>query len=323
MYDEALEEGKDCVDCDESCSKDASCEKELDESKFVPGRGIEAINKKRAENGQEPLTDDEIDQLILKQDKNRAEKNNLNTKDESLTEAVNNLSLDTDDTHLEMTADENGKVTVTTEPITEEEEFPADDIPLESEIGETGEGTGEEEIVPLEPEEEAEIEANEPESEEEPVADEETEVSDFDEYTGEEEPEEEVDIEDFEEEPFDEMGESYMRKVYSNVTGYKTTKINESNGSVVVEGLISFNSGATKPTKFVFDNASFSKRGKLVLEGYNKTFSKANRSFIVRGSLVENKFTPESMIYNYKVKQLNESTGSNETLRVYGRIKRK
>jgi len=262
--EESLDEGKDCADCDESCSKD-----------------------------------------------------------ESLTEAVNNLSLDTDDTHLEMTADENGKVTVTTEPITEEEEFPADDIPLEGEVEETGEGTGEEEIVPLEPEEEAEIEANEPESEEEPVSDEETEVSDLDEYTDEEEPEEEVDIEDFEEEPFDEMGESYMRKVYSNVSGYKTTKINESNGSVIVEGLISFNSGATKPTKFVFDNASFSKRGKLVLEGYNKTFSKSNKSFIVRGSLVENKFTPESMIYNYKVKQLNESTGSNETLRVYGRIKRK
>ena len=280
---------------------------------------------KAKQRSNRPGQDKEIEDLksLLGEGKDCANCDESCSKDESLTEAVNNLSLDTDDTHLEMTADENGKVTVTTEPITEEEEFPADDIPLEGESGETGEGTGEEEIVPLEPEEEAEIEDNEPESEEEPVGDEETEVSDLDEYTDEEEPEEEVDIEDFEEEPFDEMGESYMRKVYSNVSGYKTTKINESNGSVIVEGLISFNSGATKPTKFVFDNASFSKRGKLVLEGYNKTFSKANKSFIVRGSLVENKFTPESMIYNYKVKQLNESTGSNETLRVYGRIKRK
>lgn len=35
----------------------------------------------------------------------------------SIKEDINNLSLDTDDTHMEMTSDENGKVTITTEPI--------------------------------------------------------------------------------------------------------------------------------------------------------------------------------------------------------------
>lgn len=35
----------------------------------------------------------------------------------SIKEDINNLSLDTDDTHMEMSSDENGKVTITTEPI--------------------------------------------------------------------------------------------------------------------------------------------------------------------------------------------------------------
>lgn len=39
------------------------------------------------------------------------------TESKSIKEDINNLSLDTDDTHMEMTSDETGKVTITTEPI--------------------------------------------------------------------------------------------------------------------------------------------------------------------------------------------------------------
>lgn len=59
----------------------------------------------------------------------------------SIKEDINNLSLDTDDTHMEMTSDENGKVTITTEP-------------LETSI------TSEETIKPLEPEVQNEIDSN-------------------------------------------------------------------------------------------------------------------------------------------------------------------
>lgn len=239
----------------------------------------------------------------------------------TLNEGIENLVLDTEDQHLEMQAGDDGRVTVTTEPVenaNEDWQEPGGELLDEPEDAEAGA----EEIVPLEPEEEAEIEANEPEEVEgeEPVE----EVGE--EEVAEEEPaedEEELDIEDFDEESFDEMGESYMRKVYGNISNYKTTKINESNNSIIIEGLITFESGKTKPTRFVFENASLSKRGKLVLEGYNKTFTKASKAFMVRGSLTEKKYIPESLIYNYKVKQLNESTNSDETVRVYGRIKKK
>lgn len=244
----------------------------------------------------------------------------------TLNEGIENLVLDTEDQHLEMQAGDDGKVTVTTEPVenaNEDWQEPGGELLDEPEDAEAGA----EEIVPLEPEEEAEIEANEPEEVEgeEEVAEEPVEEVGEEEVAEEEpaEDEEELDIEDFDEESFDEMGESYMRKVYGNISNYKTTKINESNNSIVVEGLITFESGKTKPTRFVFENASLSKRGKLVLEGYNKTFTKASKAFMVRGSLVEKKYIPESLIYNYKVKQLNESTNSDETVRVYGRIKKK
>lgn len=65
----------------------------------------------------------------------------------SIREDINNLSLDTDDTHMEMTSDENGKVTITTEPIEKT-------------------NTSDEVIVPVNDETKAEIENNNVENEE-------------------------------------------------------------------------------------------------------------------------------------------------------------
>lgn len=224
---------------------------------------------------------------------------------ESLEEDFKEVAITTDDQKLEMTSDEGGKVTVTTEPI--EEELPEEESA--------------EEIVPLDTEEESAIEANSADEEEleGPAEDE----SDSSEEQAEDEDEEEVEIEDFDEESFDEMSESYLHKVYDDVKSYKTTGIKSYQDALVVEGLITLKSGKTTNTSFVFNNASVSKRGKVVLEGYNKTFTKSNKSFMVRGSLDGNKYLPESLIYNYKTKQLNESTNSKETVRVYGRIKKK
>lgn len=250
-------------------------------------------------------------------------------ENESLTEGIENLSLETDAQHIEVHSTEDGGVSLTAEPVenaNEDWQEPGGDLLPEPDDAESGE----EEIVPLDAEDEANIEDNKPEGEEEeeaPAEEEPTEEAPAEgeetETTEEEPEEEEVEVDEVEEENFDEMGESYMRKVYGNVKSYKTTKINESNNTVIIEGLITFTSGKTKTTKFVFENASFSKRGKLVLEGYNRTFTNANKAFMLRGSLVDKKYIPESLIYNYKVKQLNESTGSDETIRVYGRIKKR
>ena len=223
-------------------------------------------------------------------------------KDE-LKEDLNEVEVHTDEGEVGVSKD-GSKVTV---------DFGTTEEPMEAPE------TGEEMIAPLDDEDVANIEDNvAPEEEgelgdmplEEPVEEEPTD----EESTGE--------FDEFDEESFDDMGESYMRRVYENVQGYKTTDISENDGTLIVEGVITFTNGKEKNTKFVFENAQETKRGNIILEGYNSTFSSSKKSFIVKGSAVNGKYISESLLYNYTVKQLNESNNS-ETIKVRGRVKRK
>ena len=205
----------------------------------------------------------------------------------SLQEDIENLSLDTETTHMEMTSDDNGKVVVVTEPREEEEVVEVED----------------EMIAPLTDEEQNELLGNSnidlTDSGEDVVADE------FDE---------------FDEESFDDLGESFLHRIYENVKSFKTSSVSKNdNGNLVVEGLINFKSGKSKKTSFVFENIKTTKRGKLLLTGLNETFSASKKAFILKGKVDEsNKLVSESLTYNYFVKTLNES-GDNESIRIYGR----
>ena len=204
----------------------------------------------------------------------------------SLQEDIENLSLDTETTHMEMTSDDSGKVVVVTEP--REEEV----VEVEDEM-----------IAPLTDEEQNELLGNSnvdlTDSGEDVVVDE------FDE---------------FDEESFDDLGESFLHRIYENVKSFKTSSVTKNdNGSLVVEGLINFKSGKSKKTSFVFENIKTTKRGKLLLTGLNETFSTSKKAFILKGKIDEsNKLVSESLTYNYFVKTLNES-GDNESIRIYGR----
>lgn len=228
--------------------------------------------------------------------------------DESLTEGFNEVEIKTDDQKLAMTSDESGKVTVTTEPLVEDS---ITDEPLDSE-------GGQEEIAPLSDEDVSEIVAQSEEAESEEAGDEEIATEDeleFEEPEAEEEGEED-EFDEFDEESFDQMGESYMRKVYDNIKSYKTTAVTESGNTLIIEGLITFTSGNTKKTTYTFSNPKMMKGDKVVLEGFNKTFSKTKKAFSLKGKIENNKFITESLGYNYITKKLNES------VRVTGRVKR-
>ena len=245
------------------------------------------------------------------------------TIEESLHEDFKDVSITTDDQHLEMTSDESGKVTVTTEPLVENEEFVEE--PAEEGEGEVVLDTDVEEIVPLDQEDVDEIEANseaaQAEAEEEVPEEEvpEEEPVEGEEEMAEEEPEEgeeDLEFDEFDEESFDEMGESYLRKVYDNVKGYKTTSLTESNNVLAVKGVITFDSGNTKETSFVFTEARHLKNGKIILEGYNNSVSKTKKAFSLRGDIENKKFISESLGYHYITKNLNES------VKVSGRVKK-
>ena len=122
------------------------------------------------------------------------------------------------------------------------------------------------------------------------------------------------DIEEFDEESFDELSESYLKKVYSNVDGYKTSNVSFNKSGLCVEGIISFKSGNKKNTQFIFESRDNGKR----FVGENKQITRGKKAFTVKGSIKDGKFITES--FNYRYSAINPRTGKSENL--YETLKR-
>lgn len=235
------------------------------------------------EDDEEDDTDEESEETKEDDDDDESEEldeNILDTKtkakdgSKSIKEGINNLSLNTDDTHMEMTSDENGKVTITTEPVGNEK----------TDENET--------IAPVEPEVQNEIKSNVAEGEEI-----------------------DIDVDEFDEESFDELGEGYLKKVYENVDSFKTSKVSYNDNTLVLEGVIKFNSGKSKKTTFLFENKQITKKGKVRFIGENKEIARGKKSFTITGRIDNKKFLSESFNYNYGVK-----TPLGKVKRIYGTI---
>lgn len=123
---------------------------------------------------------------------------------------------------------------------------------------------------------------------------------------------------DFDEESFDELGEAYLKKVYENIDAFKTTNVSSCGKKLAVEGLITFKSGNTKPTHFIFEQKAQNKKGTYRFIGENKQISRGKKSFILQGNVNDNKFICESLNYNY----LGKNDGDKKSVRLYGTIKR-
>lgn len=164
---------------------------------------------------------------------------------------------------------------------------------------------GDEYITPLSDENESEIQAN---SEEELEGEEAPDTTEEDEFM----------VDEFDEETFDQLGESYLKKIYENVSSFKTIAAQSSNNKLVVEGLINFNSGATKGTSFIFEAVGINKNNKTVkFEGFNNQISKGKKTFKLNCSINEGVLSPQSLNYNYQTR--NEL---NESVKVYGTVKK-
>lgn len=124
-------------------------------------------------------------------------------------------------------------------------------------------------------------------------------------------------IEEVDDISFDELEESFLKKVYSNIDSYKTASIKNKDGKFFVEGIIKFNSGKTKKASFIFESAGKTPRNKYKLIGESIQITPKKNAFRILGSKVGNKFVSESMNYDYRTKNLEES------LRVNGRVARK
>lgn len=196
-----------------------------------------------------------------------------------LDEDFKDVSITTDDTHMEMTSDEDGKITVTSEPVTNEDDFGDGEMlaPVDME-------TKDNLMAELEPEDEEEVD---------------------------------IDFDEFDEEGFDELGESYLKKIYENVNSFKTSKVQEQGNGLKIEGLIEFSSGNTKKTSFLFEAKDIDRKGKIRLIGENKEITRGKKAFTITGSMKDKKFMCESLRYNYRAKDEN-----GKSTRLYGTMKR-
>ena len=144
----------------------------------------------------------------------------------------------------------------------------------------------------------------------------------IDDFSAEEEPlnpvpedEEEIDydMEDFDEDTFNDLGESYLKKVYENVESFSTTSAKIKGNKLTLEGIIKFNSGKDKKTQFIFEAKDATKAGKVRFIGENAQITRGKKAFTLTGKVVENKLISESLNYNYRA---NKS-------RIYGTVKTK
>lgn len=198
--------------------------------------------------------------------------------DGKLDESIDDLSLTTNDTHIEVHEDEGGKVTVSAEPTT-------------SNGGET--------IEPVSPETESEILGGD-------------EMMPDAEFDGGEE-EIDVPIDEVDEGSFDESLNSYFRKAYENVNSYRTTGVKSRGNTLIVEGKVRMKDNKVHKTSFILEAKDMTRDGRVRFVGGNRQLTENKKAFTVTGRVRNNKLITESMSYNYRAKNSNGKMS-----RVYG-----
>lgn len=200
---------------------------------------------------------------------------NNTTKTEDLKEAVQNVSIDTDQETITVAT----KQDTSAEMITPAEDL-IDEIPTQEEV-----------------DAETELPVEETGLEDEDVPVEDTGLDLEDEGV-------DVDVDEFDEDDFSGMGESYLRKTYSNVESFKTNGYRFEGNNIFVEGLITFKGGKKAKTTFAFE-AKSTDNDKLYLKGSNKHLSESKDAFTLVGKAEGKKLMIESLEWNYDAKDEN------------------
>ncbi len=108
--------------------------------------------------------------------------------------------------------------------------------------------------------------------------------------------------EDFDEldDAFDEHITEYLKEVYSNIESYNSTNCSMRGKKLVVEGLIKFQSGKTKTTRFTFDS---NKRinNTLVFRGMNEGLTSDRSAFRLACRADNKKLVTENLSYKYTI----------------------
>lgn len=233
-------------------------------------------------------------------------------EDLKLEEDFQRATVESGDTVLSMETTDEGKITVTSEPRKPDGSGDEMIVPVDTELQDQIEAdSSAEEVVDEKPEEisadadkESAIEEESTEPSEEPSEEVESETA--------------LDIDELDEDSFNELGESYFKRVYDNVDSFQVIGGSVGDNRLLVEGLITFSSGKQARTRFLFESVAIDRHGKLKFLGENTHLSSKKRAFTVKGTTEGSKLIAESFTYNYRA--VDSKTGKGYSL--YGTIKR-
>lgn len=281
--------------------EDEECVNEEDECPFCMGMsGYKIVGQVADYNPEPEISDDELD--IEEIDDTPADEEGIpedipdaepiedeeEPVEESLNEELLSAEINTDSESFSINTDENGGVSISASPAQEEVIAP---------VSTTMEGD-----INLGIADNAEIDLNPP-TEEEPMPEEgmedeeipeptEDDIVPADEGGEEESPEEDVEIEDFDENEFDnEFGES-LKSRFNNVQSYITESIENRDGKLFIEGIITFKSGSKKATHFELRPKTITHEGVVKFLARNKELKE---TYMVSGKVSKKKLITESM----------------------------
>lgn len=90
-----------------------------------------------------------------------------------------------------------------------------------------------------------------------------------------------------------------LKDVYTNVKAFQMTNCALTGNKLIIEGLITFNSGKTRHTEYQFNNANYESK-KLTLIGLNEAFGRDSH-FKLSCKIDNTVLIAEQLSYNYKI----------------------
>ena len=109
-------------------------------------------------------------------------------------------------------------------------------------------------------------------------------------------------LESLDENKFDKLVIKYLKETYTNIKNYRTTDaaVDDTNNKLIIEGLITFNSGKEKKTTFIFEAKEMTNKNQLKLVGINETFA-SGKAFTLLAGTNNGKLLSESLAYRYTI----------------------
>jgi hypothetical protein len=101
---------------------------------------------------------------------------------------------------------------------------------------------------------------------------------------------------------FDAQVTDYLEEVYSNVEKYESTECSAADKKLIVEGKITFKSGKTKTTKFIFESVNRTK-SKIFYRGVNESLAGSTKAFRLTCKPEGTKLVSESFRYSYRINE--------------------